>query len=66
MCLRLICYQVKSIDSETRLLTLKLNQTLSSSMTLNKAISLSARLSFIIGIVKTIVTVTQGCIRTIT
>lgn len=65
MCLRLICYQVKSIDSETRLLMLKLNQTLSS-MTLNKAISLSAPLSFIIGIVKTIVTVTQGCIRTIT
>lgn len=65
MCLRLICYQVKSIDSETRLLMLKLNQTLSS-MTLNKAISLSAPLSFITGIVKTIVTVTQGCIRTIT
>lgn len=48
------------------MLTLKLNETLSSSMTLDKAISLSAPLPFIIGIVKMIVHVTQGCTRTIT
>lgn len=68
MYLRLICYQnkqrqrqskvVKSIDSETRLPTLKLSQTLSSSLTLNEVVSLSVPLFFLIGIVKSIVPVT--------
>lgn len=49
---------VKSIDSETRLPTLKLSQTLSSSLTLNEVVSLSVPLFFLIGIVKSIVPVT--------
>lgn len=68
MYLGLICYQnkqrqrqskmVKSTDSETRLPTLKLSQTLSSSLTLNEVVSLSVPLFFLIGIVKSIVPVT--------
>lgn len=49
---------VKSTDSETRLPTLKLSQTLSSSLTLNEVVSLSVPLFFLIGIVKSIVPVT--------